>query len=328
MKDGSDSIPWIEKYRPQTLEDVAAHKEIIETIQRLSKEDKLPHLLLYGPPGTGKTSTILALARKIYGSSYQNNILMLNASDDRNIGVVRDQIQNFASTRRIFSTGFKLIILDEVDAMTKDAQFALRRVIEKYTKNTRFCLICNQANKIIQALQSRCTRFRFAPLGEEIVERRLKEILELEGVDFDEPGVKAVGVISRGDMRKALNILQATVLSSNKIGEDEVYLCTGTPLPKEIEQIVRWLNNDSFSDCVENIRKLQTLRGLALTDILEGIHAYIMRVHYPAEVRVFLVEGLADLEHRLAAGTSDTLQLGALVGIFMKARSTTCSMAV
>ena len=174
----------------------------------------------------------------------------------------------------------------------------------------------------------------------------------MEGVEYDAPGVKAVGVISRGDMRKALNILQATVLSSSKIGEDEVYMCTGissmrqlswsieytltsshnslkgTPLPKEIEQIVRWLNIDKFAQCIDIIRQLQTLRGLALTDILEGIHAYIMRLHYPVEARISVIEGLADVEHRLAAGASDTLQLGALVGIFTKARAITCAKAV
>ena len=149
-------------------------QDIIETIQRLTAEDRLPHLMLYGPPGTGKTSTILAVARQLYGSSYQNMTLELNASDDRKIDVVRNQIQDFASTKRIFSKGFKLIILDEADAMSKDAQFALRRVIEKYTRNTRFCLICNQVSRIIPALQSRCTRFRFAPLPSALVRERLR----------------------------------------------------------------------------------------------------------------------------------------------------------
>ena len=164
--------PWVEKYRPSTLDDLVAHKEIIGVLRRLIQADKLPHTLLYGPPGTGKTSTILAAARDMYGANFKAMTLELNASDDRGIDVVRNQIKEFAGTRRLFSRGIKLIILDEADMMTNDAQFALRRVIEKYTSNARFCLICNYANKIIPALQSRCTKFRFAPLAPDQVRGR------------------------------------------------------------------------------------------------------------------------------------------------------------
>ena len=159
------NLPWVEKYRPKRLEDLISHEDILKTIKRFMDENRLPHLLLYGPPGTGKTSTILACARQLYkGKEFNSMVLELNASDDRGIGVVRNQIMNFASTRTIFSKGFKLIILDEADAMTKDAQNALRRVMEKFTENVRFCLICNYLTKIIPAIQSRCTRFRFGPL--------------------------------------------------------------------------------------------------------------------------------------------------------------------
>jgi replication factor C subunit 3/5 len=156
--------PWVEKYRPASLADVAAHRDIIDT-------------------STGKTSTILAVARKLYGSYYQNMILELNASDDRGIDVVRQQVQDFASTQSISfgpKINVKLVILDEADAMTKEAQFSLRRIIEKYTKNTRFCLICNYVSKIIPALQSRCTRFRFPPLAAAHVTDRLRYIIQQE----------------------------------------------------------------------------------------------------------------------------------------------------
>lgn len=141
----------------------------------------MPHLLFYGPPGTGKTSTILACAKQLYTPvQFKSMVLELNASDDRGIGIVRGQILNFASTRTIFSGTFKLIILDEADAMTNDAQNALRRIIEKYTENVRFCVICNYLSKIIPAVQSRCTRFRFAPLTPEQILPRLDKIVELE----------------------------------------------------------------------------------------------------------------------------------------------------
>ena len=149
------NLPWVEKYRPSVLQELISHEDIIRTIRKFISEEKLPHLLFYGPPGTGKTSTILACAKELYSpKEFNSMVLELNASDDRGINVVRNQILSFASTRTIFNSGYKLVILDEADAMTNDAQNALRRIIEKYTDNVRFCLICNYLSKIIPALQS------------------------------------------------------------------------------------------------------------------------------------------------------------------------------
>lgn len=315
--------PWVEKYRPQSLADVAAHKDIIETIDRLTSENKLPHLLLYGPPGTGKTSTVLAVARKLYGSQYQNMILELNASDDRGIEVVRNQIQDFASTQS-FSFGakssVKLVLLDEADAMTKDAQFSLRRVMEKYTKSTRFALICNYVNKIIPALQSRCTRFRFAPLDPANVTERLRHVITEERLDVTEDGLSAIVRLSCGDMRKALNILQSTQMASPHVTEEAVYLCTGNPMPKDIEQISFWLLNESFTNAYHYISEMKTSKGLALVDVIREIPLFIFNIKMPAAIRVQLINALADIEYRLAFGTSEKLQLGSLVSAFTHAR--------
>merc|ERR1712166_510401 len=207
----SSDLPWVEKYRPESLDDVVSQDNIVQTLTRLVENKMMPHLLFYGPPGTGKTSTILAIARQMYGKNLQTMVLTLNASDDRGISVVRNQIKEFASTRMVFSSGHKLIILDEADAMTNDAQMALRRVIEKYTQNTRFCLICNYVSKIIPALQSRCTRFRFSPLSEQQVRGRVEDILEKENATVTEDGLQAVMRLGKGDMRRILNVLQATV---------------------------------------------------------------------------------------------------------------------
>ncbi|CAM9682196.1 unnamed protein product [Rangifer tarandus platyrhynchus] len=191
------NLPWVEKYRPQTLDDLISHQDILSTIQKFISEDRLPHLLLYGPPGTGKTSTILACAKQLYkDKEFGSMVLELNASDDRGIDIVRGPILSFASTRTIFKKGFKLVILDEADAMTQDAQNALRRVIEKFTENTRFCLICNYLSKIIPALQSRCTRFRFGPLTPELMVPRLEHVVEEEKVDISEDGMKALITLS------------------------------------------------------------------------------------------------------------------------------------
>ncbi|KAA8538435.1 hypothetical protein F0562_028019 [Nyssa sinensis] len=320
----SKATPWVEKYRPQSLADVAAHRDIVDTIDRLTSEKRLPHLLLYGPPGTGKTSTILALARKLYGSQMQNMVLELNASDARGIDVVRQQIQDFASTQS-FSFGaktfVKLVLLDEADAMTKDAQFALRRVIEKYTKNTRFALIGNHVNKIIPALQSRCTRFRFAPLDPIHVAERLKHVIEAEGLDVPESGLAALVRLSNGDMRKALNILQSTHMASQQITEEAVYLCTGNPLPKDIEKISYWLLNESFAASFKQISEIKTRKGLALVDIVREVTMFVFKIKMLPDVRVQLINDLADIEYRLSFGCNDKLQLGSLIATFTRARS-------
>ncbi|XP_042492383.1 replication factor C subunit 3 [Macadamia integrifolia] len=324
------ATPWVEKYRPQSLADVAAHRDIVDTIDRLTNENRLPHLLLYGPPGTGKTSTILAVARKLYGAQFHNMILELNASDDRGIDVVRQQIQDFASTQS-FSFGgkssVKLVLLDEADAMTKDAQFALRRVIEKYTRNTRFSLICNHVNKIIPALQSRCTRFRFAPLDASHVRERLKHVIESEGLDVAESGLAALVRLSNGDMRKALNILQSTHMASPHITEEAVYLCTGNPMPKDIEQICYWLLNESFTTSFNRISEIKTRKGLALVDIVREVTMFIFRIKMPSDVRVHLINDLADIEYRLSFGCNDKLQLGSLIASFTRARSSMVAAA-
>lgn len=315
---------WVERYRPRSLADVAAHKDIIETIDKFTTENRLPHLLLYGPPGTGKTSTILAVARKMYGASYPNMILEMNASDDRGIDVVRNQIQDFASTQSISfgaKQAVKLIVLDEADAMTKDAQFSLRRIIEKYTRSTRFCLICNYVSKIIPALQSRCTRFRFAPLDAAQVTARLRHVIQAEGVDVTEDGLKAVVHLAGGDMRKALNILQSTQMASPHVDEEAVYLCTGSPMPKDIEQIAHWLLNEPFSESLHRIAGMKTTRGLALLDIVRQLHPFLMRIEVPSRIRIELLDALADIEYRLTFGTSEKLQLGALVSAFAHART-------
>lgn len=313
---GEEHLPWIEKYRPASLADLVSHEDITSTIERFIDEDRLPHLLLYGPPGTGKTSTILACARKLYGPQYKSMILELNASDDRGIDVVREQIKNFASTRKIFSTGFKLIILDEADAMTQQAQNALRRVIEKYTRNVRFCIICNYVSKIIPAIQSRCTRFRFSPLTEAQVDQRLQFIVESEGVNLTDDGKKALLTLSCGDMRRALNILQACHAAYDRVDESAVYACTGNPHPRDIETIVNWMLTEEFTTGYSQIKRLQTEKGLALQDILTEVHRFTSEIEFPPHVRVFLFDRMADIEYKLATAATEKIQLGALLGTF------------
>ncbi|XP_050174262.1 replication factor C subunit 5 isoform X1 [Myiozetetes cayanensis] len=347
---GGANLPWVEKYRPQALSELVSHRDILSTVQRFISEDRLPHLLLYGPPGTGKTSTILACARQLYRDrEFGSMVLELNASDDRGIDIVRGPILSFASTRTIFKKGFKLVILDEADAMTQDAQNALRRVIEKFTENTRFCLICNYLSRIIPALQSRCTRFRFGPLTPELMVPRLQHVILQEGVDVTEDGLKALVTLSSGDMRRALNILQSTSMAFGKVTEENVYTCTGHPLKSDIANILDWMLNQDFSTAYRKITELKTLKGLALQDILTEIHLFVHRggtwgvwltwgggvqhppqptlmcpllspVDFPPSIRIQLLIKMADIEYRLAAGTSEKIQLSSLIAAFQVTR--------
>ncbi|KAM9822445.1 replication factor C subunit 5 isoform X1 [Syngnathus typhle] len=324
----STNLPWVEKYRPQKLDDLISHKDILSTIRKFISEDRLPHLLLYGPPGTGKTSTILACAKQLYkGKEFNSMVLELNASDDRGIDVVRGPVLSFASTRTIFKKGFKLVILDEADAMTQDAQNALRRVMEKYTENARFCLICNYLSKIIPALQSRCTRFRFGPLSPEQMIPRLQHVIQQESVDVTPDGMKALVALSSGDMRRCLNILQSTSMAYSRISEDTAYACTGQPLRSDIANILDWSLNKDFGTAYKQILELKTLKGLALQDILTRVHLLIHRVDLPPSVRMNLLIKLADVEHRLASGTSEKIQLSSMVAAFQVARNLLLSEA-
>ncbi|KAJ6619862.1 P-loop containing nucleoside triphosphate hydrolase protein [Mycena sp. CBHHK59/15] len=315
----NDNLPWVEKYRPVTLDDVVSHKDITNTIEKFIEKNRLPHLLFYGPPGTGKTSTILAVARRIYGSEYRKQILELNASDDRGIDVVREQIKQFAETRTLFSKGYKLIVLDEADMMTQQAQAALRRVIEQYTKNVRFCIICNYVNKIAPAIQSRCTRFRFSPLPMAEVEKRLDSVIEAEHVKLTPDGKAALLKLSKGDMRRALNVMQACHAAYDLTGETEIYNCTGNPHPADIETIVNSMLSDEFTTSYTMITAMKTERGLALQDLLTGAFEYIEGLELKPHARVYLLDYLATTEHRLSTGASEKIQLTALLGAFKNA---------
>ena len=298
-----------------------AHEDIVNILTKLIDSDNLPHLLLYGPPGTGKTSTIIAAAKRMYGTkAYSSMALELNASDARGIDVVRNQIKEFAGTRQLFNKGIKLIILDEADAMTNDAQNALRRIIEKYTKNARFCLICNYVSKIIPALQSRCTRFRFAPLSRDQIHDRLVHVADEEKLDYTKLGIEAILSLSGGDMRRVLNLLQTTAMSSEKVDDDSVYLTSGAPLPVDLEAIFQSLLNDDFAGAYTKITTLCKTKGYAMADILSQLTIMVSGMELPPGALAEILDGMSGVEYRLACGTDEEIQCASLVGVFVRAR--------
>ncbi|KAF2755877.1 P-loop containing nucleoside triphosphate hydrolase protein [Pseudovirgaria hyperparasitica] len=343
--EAEDSLPWVEKYRPNTLDDVSGHQDILTTINKFVDSNRLPHLLLYGPPGTGKTSTVLALARRIYGNkNMRQMVLELNASDDRGIDVVREQIKTFSSTKQIFSmtasshssaiASYKLIILDEADAMTSTAQMALRRIMEKYTANTRFCIIANYTHKLSPALLSRCTRFRFSPLKEPDIRRLVDKVIDEEDIRIEAPAVESLVRLSKGDMRRALNVLQACHASSTPlrapgepkpdpktierdlITETTIYDCIAAPHPEDIKSIRELLLNTSdVKACLLKISRLKANKGLALADILTALGDDLSKWEVPPQTRVAWIEGLSEIEYRLSGGGNETVQTGAVIGV-------------
>ncbi len=206
------NISWVEKFRPKNLDEVESQEDIIVSLKNCIKTKNIPHLLFFGPSGCGKTSTILALAKEIFGTKYwDDRVIELNASDERGIKVVREKIKRYAMNSVSIDNDippWKIIILDEADNMTSDSQFALRKIMEDYSKVTRFCIICNYHNKIIDPIVSRCSMYRFKPIPKENIYKKLKDICNQENTIIDDENIKLIESISRGDMRKAINFLQ------------------------------------------------------------------------------------------------------------------------
>lgn len=304
----------VEKYRPKNLDNVYGQDEIVQTVRKFVHEGRLPHLLFYGPPGTGKTSTIVALAREIYGDNYKNMVLELNASDDRGIDVVRNQIKEFALTRQIFAKGFKLIILDEADAMTSVAQNSLRRIIEKYTKNTRFCILANYAHKLNPALVSRCTRFRFHPITPAGIEHQISEVVRAELLDLAPEAEAAVVKLCQGDMRRALNVLQACKAATDgQIDEDMVYECMGAPHPLDIEACLKSVLQDDWTTAYNTITKYKTTKGLALIDLIGGFVDLLATYELKPQAQIEMLRTLGDIEYAILRGGNDKIQTTAVI---------------
>lgn len=309
-------LPWVEKYRPHELGGIVGHDSALGTIRKFIEKDCLPHLLFYGPPGTGKTTTAVAIARELYGQEYARQVIELNASDDRGINVVRERIKGFASSRALFSTKHKLIILDESDAMTSAAQAAMRRVMEQYTQNVRFIMICNYPERLISALRSRCTEFRFSPITTDAARHFLETIVSAEGLSVSDDGYDALIRLGVGDMRRSINLLQTTSLSASEITESTVYLCAGYPLPTEINSLFVSLSNNTIEGSLADLKQMIRESGHSLLDIIRELHRQFVLHEIKPIAAANFISRLAQIERRISEGANEEVQAAAVVAAF------------
>ncbi|MFZ8783697.1 MAG: replication factor C small subunit [Desulfurococcaceae archaeon] len=305
---------WAEKYRPKSLDEVVNQREIVERLKRFVAEKNIPHMLFAGSPGTGKTTIAHALAHDLYGENYRQYMLELNASDERKIEVIRTKVKEFARSKVVGDMPFKIVLLDEADNMTSDAQQALRRLMELYSANTRFILTANYPSKIIEPIQSRCAVFRFVPLKREDVVKRLMYICEEEKVVCREKALDATYEISEGDMRRAINILQAAA-ALGEVNEDAVYKVVGLAHPREVREMLQLALSGNFVEARRKLRELIINYGLSGVDIIKQIHREIFspEVKVPDELKIMIADYAGEIQFRLVEGADDEIQLNAFV---------------
>ncbi len=306
---------WVEKYRPKRLDEIINQEEVVQALKQFVKKGTIPHMLFAGPPGTGKTTAALCLAYELYGENWRTYTLELNASDERGIQMVRTKLKDFARTQVAGRFPFKLLILDEADAMTRDAQQALRRIMEMYSANTRFILICNYVSRIIEPIQSRCAVFKFKQLDPKDIKARLKYIAEKENVNITEEGLDAIVEICEGDLRKAINLLQSVAYLGVTVDRKVVYRTAGLVYPELVAQMIK----DAFAGDIEKARKELTKalveEGVSGIDLLRQFESAINKkvIELSTEDRIALLKLISEIDYRISQGATDYIQLTALL---------------
>jgi len=309
---------WIEKYRPQKLSDIVGQEEIVERLSSYVRSGNLPHLLFTGSAGVGKTTAAVALAREFFGDTWQMNFRELNASDERGIEVVRNQIKQFARTTPLGEATFKILFLDEADALTTDAQAALRRTMESYAQTCRFILSCNYSSKIIDPIQSRCAIYRFKPLDPRAIREEIRRIAGREGLTISEGAVEAFIYIAQGDMRKAINAVQGAAIISPSIDANRVYSITSTARPDEIDELLDLsINACDFDGAESLLAQLLHERGIAPNELINQMYRALLKKDMDRALKVQLIDHLGETDFRLSEGADSDIQMEALIARFV-----------
>jgi len=310
---------WIEKYRPARLADIVGQDEIVERLTSYVKTGNLPHLLFTGSAGVGKTTAAVTLSREFFGETWQMNFRELNASDERGIDVVRNQIKQFARTSPLGDATFKVLFLDEADALTTDAQAALRRTMETYAQTCRFILSCNYSSKIIDPIQSRCAIYRFKPLGAQAIKEEISRIASREGLVVTEKAVDAIVYIAQGDMRKAINALQGAAIISPTIEEKMVYAITSNARPDEIEELLAVSLAGDFDGAESLLATLLHERGIAPNELINQCYRALIKRPMDRGLKVQMIDFLGETDFRLSEGANSDIQMEALIARFVLA---------
>jgi replication factor C small subunit len=305
---------WIEKYRPKKLDEVIGQSAVVERLRSYIQQKNIPHLLFSGPPGTGKTTAAIVLARELYGEEWRENFLELNASDDRGIKMVRETVKDYSRILPTNPLGFKILFLDEADYMTDEAQAALRRTMENFTRTTRFILSCNYSSKIIEPIQSRTALFRFKAIPTEVVIAAMASILKNEGIEYEKKSLEVIAEMSYGDMRKALNTLQVAATYSPKITVNSIYEAAGLVHKEWAAQVLSLALKGDVSKAKGMLEEAVIRQGISGQDVVEQFHRVIYDLPIDDELKADILFVLGETDFRISEGAREIIQLESFLG--------------
>lgn len=310
---------WTERYRPGTFEEVVGQQEIVKRVRSLVQALNIPHLLFAGPAGTGKSTLALIIVKQLFGENWKQNYIELNASDERGIEVVRQKVKDFARTKALGNVPFKVIFLDEADALTREAQQALRRTMENYTNTCRFILSCNYSSKIIDPIQSRCVVFRFKLLEKKDIASVIKRIAEKEKLKLSDDVFDTLYESSEGDCRRAINLLQATASIALDINAEMINIISSSSKPTNVKIVLDYALAGDFPNAREKLLDVMLKDSVSGTDVIKAIQKEIWNLNIEPELKVRLTEKTGEVEFRMVEGSDEFVQLQALLASFVLA---------